>query len=83
MPFVWLQSLLRLINQKISLPNILLKFHLVPRTEFFATGGKWEKIIQRVLKFLTVVSLVWFLSILLFPYVSNFIPYEIEFKIGG
>lgn len=78
MPFVWLQSLLRFFNPRIKLPSILLKFHLVPEKPFFKTGGKWEEIIQKVLKIATIVALVWFLSVLILPYIKELIPYTIE-----
>lgn len=84
MPFVWLQGILRLFNPRIKLPQILLKVHFVPEKPFFATGGKWEEIIQKVLKFSTWVALVWFLSILILPYVLEWLPFTIEFNfIGG
>lgn len=39
------------------------RLRLVPRTQFFATGGKWEQIIQWLLKIGTAFSLVYILLV--------------------
>lgn len=53
------------------------KIHLVPRKKYFATGGQWEELINKVLRFLTVIAVAWLLMIIFFP---NFkFPYNISF----
>lgn len=74
---VILNKLLKLFNPRINIPQ---KLHLVPHKEFFATGGKWEKLVQKVLKVATVVAVLWFLYVLLEPWISTIIPYKIEFN---
>lgn len=73
---VILNKILQMFNPRINIPQ---KLHLVPHSKFFATGGKWEQLIQKVLKFATVVALIWFLYVLLSPYLSELLPFEIYF----
>lgn len=56
------------------------KLHLVPHKKFFATGESWEMFVQKVLKVLTVLSLIWFLLTFLNPYIKDIIPYTITFN---
>jgi hypothetical protein len=72
-----LDKLLKLFNPRINIPK---KLHLVPKTAFFATGGKWEEFVQKVLKIATVVAVIWFLCILLQPVLGDLIPYQINFN---
>ncbi len=44
------------------------RIRLVPRTQFFATGGKWERFIQIVLKIGTVGSILYILYVVLQQY---------------
>ena len=67
---VMLNSILSVFNPRIKIPA---KLHLVPNNSFFATGGAWEQKVQKFLKFVTVVALLWFLFVLL----SNVIPFQI------
>lgn len=63
-------------------PNLKIlpeKIHFVPHKEFFATGGKWEEFIQKVLKVVTVLAILWFLCSFLYPIVAEYLPYEITF----
>ena len=39
------------------------RIRLVPRTQFFATGGKWECFIQGILKIGTVFSICYILYV--------------------
>lgn len=73
---VCLEKLLRLFNPRVNLPK---KLHLVPSSSFFATGGKWELFVQKVLKVLTVCGVVWFFYVLISPFLSELIPYQIKF----
>ena len=73
---IWLTGfavLNRLIKKKVF-PE---KMHFVPHKKFFATGGKWELFIQKVLRVATWVALAWFLYTFLVPYLANYIPYDI------
>ncbi len=52
------------IFKKVKLPiHLPERIRLVPRTQFFATGGKWEQIIQILLKIGTVVSIGYMLYV--------------------
>lgn len=73
--FATVNQVLHLLGLKIRLPQ---KLHLVPKTQFFATGGPWEQFVQKVLKICTVLVLIWFLYVLVAPYVSQYIPWEIQ-----
>lgn len=60
------------------LPSIIrrkkVSFHLVPKREFFATGGPWERIIR---------TLMWISITVLFIYVVYIAsPYRIHFDFG-
>lgn len=78
---IWLTGLvlteefLKIFSPRIKIPK---KLHLVPKTEFFATGGKWEQFIQKVLKILTVIMLSWFLLNIFIPDWKSFLPYTIS-----
>lgn len=76
MGLVILEKILRIFNPRI---NIQKKIHFVPRKEYFATGGKWEMNVQKVLNIATWLALVWFFSTLLSPILGELIPFEIEF----
>lgn len=70
-----LNSILHLFKVKVSLPQ---KLHLVPKTQFFATGGPWEQFVQKVLKVCTILVLIWFVYVQFAPYLARFIPWEIQ-----
>lgn len=59
------------------------KFHLVPKKEFFKTGGQWEQAVQKVLRWGTYIALVWLVFTLVKPYVGNLLPFTLEFDYGG
>lgn len=69
-------SVVRLLNPKINLPK---KIHLVPSSEFFATGGKWELLVRKVLKFCTFLAVAWLMGLFLFPY----LPVDVSLNYGG
>lgn len=73
---VILNKILKLFNPRINLPQ---KLHLVPHKKFFATGGKWEQLVQKVLKIATWVALIWFFYVLASPFLSEVIPFQITF----
>ena len=77
MVLVILEKFLKMFNPRINIPK---KIHLVPRKEYFATGGKWEMRVQKVLNIATWFALVWFFSTLLYPILGEYIPFQIEFK---
>lgn len=70
-----LNQVLRLFKVKSKLPQ---KLHFVPKTAFFATGGAWEQFIRKLLKFCTVVAILWFAYVQLAPIVAPYIPYELQ-----
>ena len=75
-----LNSLLKVVGVKtFHVPDVL---RLVPRHKFFATGEKnsWEVLVQKTLKFLTTVSLVWFILVLVEPIVMRLLPFTISFN---
>ena len=74
--FILLNKFLKLFNSRINLPQ---KLHLVPDMHYFATGGRWEEHVQKVLKFLTYLALAWFLFVLVSPFLIEYIPYSINF----
>lgn len=74
--FVILNKLLSLISPRLRLPE---KLHIVPHKKLFATGGKWESFIQKVLKVFTILALIWFLVTLFIPDWMSYIPFTIEF----
>ena len=76
-PFVILNGFLGLFNPKLKV--LPAKVHLVPHRQFFATGGKWEDAIRKVLKVLTVLAILWFLWNLIYPMIKDYIPYNISF----
>lgn len=49
------------------------KIHLVPKTKFFATGGKWEELVRKIL---WVICFILFIRIL---YIVS--PYKISFGV--
>lgn len=66
----------KLIRHKI-LPE---KLHLVPKGHsFFATGGKWEMFVRKVLQISTWIALAWLLVSVLCPNWTDYIPYTITF----
>lgn len=71
-----LDKILKMFNPRINIPK---KIHLVPKSSFFATGGKWEMIVQKVLNIMTALALVWFFYVLFNPFLSEILPFEIEF----
>ena len=75
-PFVLLNRILRLISSRVNLPE---KIHFVPNVRLFATGGDWEMFIQRVLKILTAIAVLWFLFNIFSPSIMKIFPYEIDF----
>ena len=79
---VVLNAILRLFNPRINLP---MKLHFVPKSKAFATGGKWELFVNKVLKVATVIAIVWFLGSLIFPLVQDKLPFEITIQnfLGG
>lgn len=70
--FNWLLSKLKI---KIKLPQ---KLHLVPKSQFFATGGSWEQFVQKVLKICTVLVLLWFVWVQAAPIIIRYLPFEIQ-----
>lgn len=73
-----LNSVIRLFNPRAKkLPE---KLHLVPKSHFFATGGSWEKFVQKVLKVLTWLSIAYLLITLFLPNWLEYIPYTITFN---
>lgn len=50
--------------------------HLVPNVSFFATGGKWESLICKLLQIATIVGLLWVVYLILIPY----LPFQITFS---
>lgn len=75
---IWLAgfSVINTITRKHILPY---KMHLVPHTKAFATGGKWELFIRKVLQVFTVIAIVWFLITIFFPNWKDYIPFELDF----
>lgn len=80
-------------NMTVVILNILLggkiprkfeKWHFVPRMHFFATDSKWEHFIYKLLKVLTVVSVVYLLLIVLCPdfiiKLQGLFPYRLKFN---
>ena len=66
----------RLLNLKI--PE---KLHLVPKIEYFATGGKWEQFIQKLLKVVTALATVYLIFGIFWTGWMAYVPFEIS--IGG
>lgn len=60
------------------------KIHFVPKMKCFATDSDWELFIRKLLKVLTVVSVLYVLFWIAFPdlipSILNAFPYEITFK---
>lgn len=76
-PFVLVNAFLGIFNPRLKiLPE---KIHFVPHKKFFATGGKWEEFIQKVLKWATIVASIWFFFTLLVPDWKSLIPFTISF----
>lgn len=73
---VVLEKILKLFMLRINIPK---KIHLVPENEFFATGGKWEKLVRKVLNVFTYIMLVWFFYVLFSPFLSELLPFQVEF----
>lgn len=57
------------------------KLHLVPKKEFFATGGPWEQFIQKVLKIATILATLYLIFGIIWTGWLDWIPFEIS--IGG
>ena len=79
---VWVFFLVFL-NRGLKLKKIPEKIHFVPKSKFFATGGKWELLIQRLVKVATVIAILY---LVLFVYYSGWIaylPFEISFAGGA
>lgn len=79
---------LKLINKLFSLVHINLEFpekiHLVPKHQFFATGGQdgkkyspWESFVQKLLKILTVVAVMLMIIEFFVPSLRSLIPFVI------
>lgn len=63
-------SLLGMSLRKFGVKKAPVKLRLVPKSEFFATSGTWEKIVRRVL---------WLIAIILLLYiVYTYLPYEVH-----
>lgn len=79
--FVGINKLISLVARRriTILPE---KIHFVPHSKFFATGGAWENLICKILKFANLLSVVYIFG-LLFPEVAqgvlSLFPYEISF----
>jgi len=67
-----------------KLPRHFEKWHFVPKMRCFATGSSWEDFIYKVLRVLTVVSVVYLLITVFFPsqisYLIDLIPYRLEYN---
>lgn len=73
---VILEKVLKIFNPRINIPKV---FRLVPKKKYFSVGGEWEKKVQKVLNVATKVALVWFFYVLISPFLSELIPFQIEF----
>lgn len=73
--FAVLNWVLGLFKLKLRLPQ---KLHLVPKTQFFATGGSWEQFVQKILKICTVLALLWFAWVQFAPVIVQYLPFEIQ-----
>lgn len=64
--------------KKFRIPDVL---RLVPRRKFFTTGNNntWEILIQKTVRFLTTVSLVWFVLTLVHPLIIKILPFTLSF----
>jgi membrane-bound metal-dependent hydrolase YbcI (DUF457 family) len=62
---ILLNRVFKVCKMRIRVPE---RIRLVPRTQFFATGGKWEHIIQFLLKIGTVVSILYMLYLIMQQY---------------
>ena len=77
---IWLVGFC-IINKLIKHKVLPEKLHLVPKGHsFFATGGKWESFIRKVLEISTWVALVWLLVSIIGPKLVNYIPYTITYN---
>lgn len=81
--FVAINKLLSIVTHK----NVHLlpeKVHFVPKMKCFATDSDWETFICKLLKVLTVVSVLYVLFWIAFPdiipFILNAFPYQITFK---
>lgn len=67
-----------------KIPRRFEKWHFVPKMKCFATGSSWEDFIYKLLKFLTVVSVIYLLVTIFFSSelksLVDMIPYTIEFN---
>lgn len=68
---VALNKISKLVVPKSNLPQ---KVHLVPKSEFFTTGGRWEQLIRKILNISTAVAVVWMLYVIVSPY----LPFEVS-----
>lgn len=57
------------------------KIHFVPKCKLFATGGKWEIFIQKLLRILTVLATLYIIFGVVWTDWVQYIPYEIS--LGG
>ena len=66
------------------LPRRFEKWHFVPNMRCFATDSDWEGFIYKVLRVMTVVSVVYLLISVFFPsqisYLFDLIPYRLEYN---
>lgn len=83
---VW-NTVVVLINRfllKGKLPRNYEKWHFVPKMKCFATGSTWEDFIYKVLRVMTVVSVIYLLASVFFPNqlssLIDLIPYRLEFS---
>lgn len=74
---VVLKKVLRLFNPRIK--HFPEKLRLVPHVSFFSTAGSWEVFVNKVLKVLNILAMIYLIWSILG--ISNLIPYEIS--LGG
>lgn len=76
---VVLGKILRKLNPRIKqFPE---KLRIVPPVHFFRTGDSWEKFVQKVLRVLNVLAMIYLLWTVF--NIGSLIPYEIHFNLGG
>lgn len=67
-----------------KLPRRFEKWRFVPKMRCFATGSSWEDFIYKVLRVLTVVSIIYLVVSVFFQdqwrYLIDLIPFRLEFK---
>lgn len=79
---VW-SSVLLLIKKLFPKLGLSGRLHLVPNTEYFSTGGKWESKVRLWLKWLTYLAIFYLAWVYLSPYIKDILPFEIQFDYGG